>query len=89
MFFSSPAAHFTAASGVPPWIALAYMSVMMYLVSASAALRSDGPAWPGVSPRRPATRYGAITGSSSHILCFSQTGVGGVAKPFCETNHFS
>ena len=30
-----------------------------------------------------------MTGSSSHTLCFSHSAVHGVAKPFCETNHFS
>src|SRR6476659_1547915 len=30
-----------------------------------------------------------MTGSSLQTLCFSHSGVHGVAKPFCETNHFS
>src|ERR1700754_5076418 len=72
-----------------PCTALAYMSVMMYLESTSAAFAFDGPAKPGVRASFPATLKGSMTGSSPHTLCFSHSGVAGVAKPFCETNHFS
>ena len=44
IFLTSPWAHFTASSAGVPWTAFAYISVMMYLLSTSAALRSAGPA---------------------------------------------
>ena len=72
-----------------PWAALAYMSVTMYFDSASAAFWLGRPAKPGAWPSRAATLNGAITGSSFQILCSSHLAVGGVAKPFCETNHLS
>ena len=40
----------TAASAGMPWIALAYKSVMMYLVTISAALRLGGPRVAGQPP---------------------------------------
>jgi len=44
---------------------------------------------PMCRPPRPAVLNGSITGSASHILCFSHWVVGPIAKPFCTTNHFS
>src|SRR5215216_4309335 len=43
-FVTSECAHLAACSAGMPWIALAYMSTMMYLLTTSAALRSGGPA---------------------------------------------
>ena len=44
MLLNSASAHFTASSADVPCTALAYMSVMRYLLKPSAALRSAGPA---------------------------------------------
>src|SRR4029453_3591594 len=41
---ASACAHLAASSAGMPWIALAYMSTMMYLLMTSADLRSGGPA---------------------------------------------
>src|ERR1043165_689167 len=62
---------------------------MMYLVSTSAAFLPEGPGEPGAWPIFPAILNGVMTGSSPHILWFSQVAVGGVAKPFCDTNQRS
>src|SRR5262245_32059569 len=86
---SSASAQLTASADGMPWTALAYMSVMMYLDSTSAALAPEGPAYPGARPSRPATLYGAMTGSSPQSLCSSHCDVQGVAKPFCEMNQRS
>ena len=50
--------HFTAASAGMPWIALACKSVMMYLVTISAALRLGGPALPASLPNGGMSRNG-------------------------------
>ena len=59
--------------------------VVSYWTPGSAQRQAASAIWPS----RPATLKGAMTLSSSHNLCFSQAWVGGVAKPFWETNQGS
>ena len=72
-----------------PCTAFAYMSVMMYFDTTSAALRPEGPGQPGARAVRITSRNGAITGSSFHSACFDHSRVAGIEKAFCDMNHFS
>ena len=65
------------------------MSTMTYLFHASAAFLPGAPPKPMGRPPRAAVLNGSITGSTFHIVCFSHSRVGAIAKPFCTTNHFS
>src|SRR5437764_3455605 len=88
-FFTSSWAHFTASSAGMPCTALAYISVMMYLDTTSAALRPEGAGQPGAREVRITSRNGAMTGSSFHTGCFDHSRAAGIEKPFCDTNHRS
>src|SRR5262245_16304823 len=78
-----------ASSAGMPCTALAYMSVMMYFDTTSAALRLDGPGQPGARAVRITSRNGAMIGSSFHSACFDHSCAAGIEKPFCDMNHLS
>src|SRR5579884_3306538 len=86
---SSACAHFTASSAGMPCTAFAYISVMMYLETTSAALRPEGPGHPGAREVRITSRNGAMTGSSLQTLCVDHSRAAGIEKPFCDTNQRS
>src|ERR1043165_5084733 len=72
-----------------PCTAFAYMSVMTYFETTSAALRVDDPGHPGARAVRITSRNGVMIGSSFHSACFDHSRVAGIEKPFCEMNHRS
>ena len=53
--------------------AFAYMSTMMYFVTASAAARPGGPAYPTIRETFGRSRKGSMTGSMFHTGSFSQS----------------